>query len=310
MMRKFLLPFAMLLTLGLTMVPVQKASADDFIDLDLGGVAPGVRSVFRNAERFWESRINGYSNTLPTEMRTQLTGRLTISATTAFVDGPGGILGFAGPDQVAQSFEFAGTRDRPLAVIQYAIPITSSMFFDVADAGRADFAETVLHEMGHALGIGTLWQQNGLFDPADPAWRLGLLQQKRSDPIYHYVGKHALQGFRRQSGHHGANYVPTDQGSLGHWENDNWFFNPRNGNKTELMTPFATGKPIFVSEATWGALADIGFSVDGFNAGDSTFVGPPGQPLFPKTFNAVPEPSSIILIGFGLLGLVVQRKRS
>jgi len=258
-MRKFLLPLAMLVAFGLAAVPTQKASADDFIDLDLSGVAPAVRQTFREAEQFWESRITGYSNTLPATFRSQLNGRLAISATTAIVDGPGGILGFAGPDNVAQYFVNAGMRDRPLAVELYALPTSSSMFFDVADAGRADFSDTVIHEMGHALGIGSLWTQNGILDPADPGWRAGLLQTKPSvapttPTASQFVGRHALQGFRRQSGHHRANYVPTDQGSLGHWAPDNWFFAPRNQRRVEMMTPFASASPIFVSEATWGSL--------------------------------------------------------
>lgn len=312
MMRKFFLPFVMMVVFGLTALPTQKASADDFIDLDLAGVAPAVRNVFRNAERFWESRISGYSNTLPATFRAQLNGRLAISATTAVVDGPGGILGFAGPDTLATFSQNAGNRNRPLAIQQYALPLTSSMFFDVADAGRADFSDTVIHEMGHALGIGTLWTLNGIFDPADPTWRQGLLQQKRGDQ-FHFVGQHALKGFRTQSGHHRANYVPTDQPSLGHWSPDNWFFAPRNNSRIEMMTPFASANPFFTSEASWGSLADLGYGVSGFNRGSTNQQGSPGRPLFPKSnfsVSAVPEPTSAVVLVLGLGGILVRRRRT
>ena len=320
-MRKFVFPFAMMLAFCFSLMPatVQTASADDFIDLDLTNVAPGARAVFRRAERFWESKIVGYSRNLPRAVRNQITGRLTISAETAIVDGPGGVLGFAGPDQIAGTFFNAGIRNRPLAVQQYAIPITSSMFFDVADAGRADFENTVLHEMGHALGIGTLWSNNGLFDPADPAFRQGLLQTTRTG--LQYVGRHGLNGFRTESGHHRANYVPTDQPSLGHWAPDNWFFAPRNQTRTELMTPFATGLPTWVSKASIYSLADVGWDIKGLNEGGGFGNGgtTPGHPSIPgfvkrgfsfQNLTAVPEPTSAALIGLGLMGLFARRKRS
>jgi hypothetical protein len=86
------------------------------------------------------------------------------------------------------------------------------------------------------------------------------------------------------------------------------------------MTGFSSAAPSFVSEATWGALADTGLSIDGINAGlgavQTTAL---GTNRFPKsgrgfaTFNqiaAVPEPSSAAFISFGLIGLLVRRKRS
>ena len=329
-MKKFFMLIAMISALGIALVPAERqAKADDFIDLDLSGVAPNVRNVFRRAEAFWESRITGYSNTLPIEVRSQLTGRLAISAQTVAIDGPGGILGQAGPTATADYFEAVTDPISGVGFMNYSVPISGIMQFDVFDAAVPGFDEVVRHEMAHVLGIGSLWQANGFTDDnpilgTAPTDRLGLLQRKRTDQ-FHYVGKHGLAGFRRQSGHFRANYVPVENRfpgaagtNLGHWAGDNWFFNPRRGNKSELMIGFLGSRPKFVSEATWGSLADMGWAVQGFNAGDGTFVGQPGSPLFPKSgFNtqpfsivAVPEPSSAAMICLGLAGMLVRRRRS
>ncbi len=323
-MKKFLLPFAMLLALGLTMVPAARtACADDFIDLDLSAVAPNVRGLFRDAEQFWESRINGYSASLPSTIRAQLTGRLSIAANT-FFDAPGGLLGFAGPTATAQTFTAIGNpfdnRFRQTTVVT-----AGEMSFDLADAGNLpQFAATIRHEMAHVLGIGTLWEQNGIINITNNDEN-GLLQRRNG--LLQYVGRHGLRGFRDQSGHTRANYVPTENfggpgTAFGHWAggtSPNWFFAPANGSRVELMTGFATGSPSFVSEATWGSLADVGWSVDGFNAGfgalgnTNTNLSPfpkSGRGGFLNRVSAVPEPSSIAFVGFGLMGLLVRRKRA
>ena len=327
MMRKFFLPFAMLVAVGFASLPTQSASAGDFIDLDLSGVAPGTRNIFLQAEQFWESRINGYSNSLPQGVRSQLTGRLAITAQTIPIDGVGGILGQAGPTGFAQTATTVGNPANGRSFLTTAVT-SGIMSFDVADAGRDDFARTVLHEMGHVLGIGTLWELNGIVN-ANGTER-GLLQQRNG--LFQYIGRDGLRGFREESGHHRANYVPTENfggpgTALGHWAggtSPNWFFAPANGSRVELLTGFATSAPTFVAEATFGALADVGWSVNGFNENEGTFGSGPapfGGPTFspfPKsgrgfTFNqvaAVPEPSSAVVLIAGMMGLFVRRKRA
>ena len=318
-MKKFFFPIIMVMALGFSMMPMlptQTAHADDFIDLDLSGVAPAARGAFRRAERFWESRINGYSNTLPQEIRSQLNGRLFIDADTVPIDGPGNILGQANSDVRAEYFELTGPPGSG-QFAQWSVPIAGFMEFDVADAALPGFDEVVRHEMAHVLGIGSLWAENGIFNASGT--RSGLLQQTNTG--FQYVGKHGLAGFKRSSGHTRATYVPVEQGGgpgtgLAHWDSNNWHFNPRFGNRSELMIGFLGGRTKFVSEATWGALADVGWAVDGFNPGAIGSVGVPGRPIFPKTsrsfafaLRAVPEPSSAVMILFSAGTLLLRRRR-
>ncbi len=321
-MKNLFLSFAMLIAFGSAMVPTNKVHADDFIDLDLSAVPNGLRGAFRNAEAFWESRVNGYRADLPAAIRSQLTGRLSIDAQVVPIDGPGMVLGNAGPTGTATTFAPVGNPANGL-VRQTTVVTSALMNFDIADIGSlAQFSEVVLHEMGHALGFGTVWQQNGIVGPPGSA-NQGLLQLRNGN--FQYIGANGLRGFREQSGHHGANYVPTENGggpgtALGHWAGGttpNWFFAPADGSQREILTGFLTGAPFFVSEATFGSLADIGFSVDGINAGVGSI---PTQAIggnrFPKTsrggfFNltAVPEPSSAVVLIAGLAGMLVRRHR-
>jgi len=74
---------------------------------------------------------------------------IIIEVALAPIDGPGGILGQAGP-------QFVRTDD--------FLTLSGVMFFDVADLDFLEeldlFEEVIVHEMGHVLGVGTLWNVN------------------------------------------------------------------------------------------------------------------------------------------------------
>ncbi len=76
---------------------------------------------------------------------------LLVFATVARIDGPGGIIASAGPCVI---------RDTD------GLPVVGTMSFDAADADglmeSGHLAGTLLHEMGHVLGLGTLWRHHGL----------------------------------------------------------------------------------------------------------------------------------------------------
>jgi hypothetical protein len=76
---------------------------------------------------------------------------LVIFAGIENIDGPGGVLGSAGPCFVRNPG---------------SLPILGVMRFDAADVANLEqngsFGSVILHEMGHVVGVGTLWSTKGL----------------------------------------------------------------------------------------------------------------------------------------------------
>ena len=78
---------------------------------------------------------------------------IVIEASLVNIDGPGGVLGQAGPTYIRSDGY---------------LPVAAVMQFDVADATKLDdeglWDDVVLHEMIHSLGFGVLWDMMGLVD--------------------------------------------------------------------------------------------------------------------------------------------------
>jgi len=74
---------------------------------------------------------------------------IIIEVAIARIDGPGNILGQAGPRYVRNVDN---------------LPLSGVMFFDIDDLALLEeyelFDDVIVHEMGHVLGIGTLWDFN------------------------------------------------------------------------------------------------------------------------------------------------------
>jgi hypothetical protein len=167
------------------------------------------------------------------------------------IDGPGKVLGQAGPCAVRS----LGTR----------LPVIGAVTLDTADLRRMIDAGTassvVAHELGHVLGVGTLWNFGG--------------QTRRDDTDvtnYRYVGAGARQaqaelGFSPDAGLP----VPVEsfpsgctaatlasdpvcaalRGTAGaHWRASNWGL--------ELMTGWAR-PTMYLSALTVASLADLGY---------------------------------------------------
>jgi hypothetical protein len=153
------------------------------------------------------------------------------------IDGPGSVLGRAGPCFVRQ----AGL-----------LPVLGVMVFDEADLGNLETSghldEVILHEMGHVLGIGSLWPLFGLLTDPDT-----------NDPIF--TGPRAIAAFDRIGG---ASYsgrkvpvegTPAPPGTRNaHWRESVL--------RTELMTGFLNaGVPNPLSELSVASLWDLGYQV-------------------------------------------------
>jgi hypothetical protein len=155
------------------------------------------------------------------------------------LDGMGGILGMAGPTVITDHSN--GVR-----------PLAGVMKFDKADVqnmiNKGTWTNVILHEMGHVLGIGTLWNYNQLHsgDNADDK----------------YKGRSAKQAWK-DMGCSGRLPIETDgsDGTAGgHWDEACL--------DGELMTGYVeTTQSMPLSRLTIASLQDMGYGVN-LNAAD------------------------------------------
>jgi hypothetical protein len=170
---------------------------------------------------------------------------LLIFAAVVPIDGVGSVLGSAGP---------CFLRDVGL------LSVIGTMRFDVADVANLEsngrLNAVILHEMGHVLGIGTLWDNLGfLVNPTTPGGT-------QNDT--HFTGPNAIEAFNTVGGatYTGGAKVPVENnpsfgaGTLnGHWREATL--------QNELMTGFINssgGNPLSV--LTVRSLQDLGYTVN------------------------------------------------
>lgn len=192
------------------------------------------------------------------------------------------LLGSAGPRNIAVTQPTAGAQraDGRFVIAQGGF----AQFNLNPDAGALSFA-TVLHEIGHTLGIGTLWEINNVYE----------------DGSGEYTGAAGLAAFQQEFlGQEDATFVPVelDGGpgtANGHW-NEGIVGQSAFGatgiltaNGQDLGSELLTGllgfnEPIFLSQLTIGSLTDIGFEV-------------------------IPEPTTAAFAVLGLFALAGRRSR-
>jgi hypothetical protein len=193
------------------------------------------QQVFQTAAARWSQVITA---DLPDVMYQGRTiDDLEITATAPVIDGPGGILGRAGP----RAFRAGAT----------GLPYLGEMQFDSADVAamqqNGTFTGVILHEMGHVLGIGSLWQQRGFVQGLGTA-----------NPVY--VGARAVAAYNSIFGLTGTTVPVENTGGQrtagGHWRESVF--------RTELMTGYAEapGVAMPLSRITVGALQDLGYTVN------------------------------------------------
>ena len=248
-------------------------------------VSAANQAIFDSATSFWESVITGYTD--------GGTRTLTIHASTFNQAGTmqGVLLGSAGPRTGFAS----GTGQTMTSAGSARFNVNPDA---VGAAGLLDEL-TIRHEIGHVLGLGTLWELNGLYTANSGQ----------------YTGANALAAYNREFGQNRA-FVPVelDGGggtAGGHWNEvmDNPFSENQGGLDTDpgdevaaptvvsginageslddaLMTGLLSGSG-FLSDTTIGSLQDLGYTTTAFN---------------------VPELSSTFLLGVWSL-VLFRRKR-
>lgn len=159
---------------------------------------------------------------------------IVIEVALAPIDGPGNILGQAGP-------RFVRTDD--------FLTLSGIMFFDIADLDFLEqldlFEDVIVHEMGHVLGVGTLWNtaQFG-FDRT--------LREGPSDNPY-FLGMQANVHWNAEGG---SDELPVENiggpgTALSHWRESSL--------SNELMTGFLNLGENPLSRITAGSMKDLGY---------------------------------------------------
>ena len=204
----------------------------------LGGLTSAQKAAFRLAANRWTHAIVG---DLPdVTVGRERINNLRITAQGTDIDGPGEVLGQAGPDRL---------RPRSAGAAAF-LPATGDMQFDTADLAdmEADgtLNDVITHEMGHVIGIGTIWTHKRL-----------LKRTPRSNPTF--LGANAMREYGTLRGSATPLPVPVEnRGGEGtansHWR-DSVF-------GSELMTGFveAGGNPM--SRLTIASLLDLGYEVN------------------------------------------------
>lgn len=231
----------------------------------LGGLSTSQQSVFTTAASTWMGLLPQYQPGINI-------AALSIDAKGEYIDGPGGILGSAGPTHYTVQ---AG----------YSVATKGSMSFDSDDLSQMESNGTllnvILHEMAHVMGFGTMWQLNSVYVAGSGQ----------------FTGANAVAAYRAEfvdTDPLAGLFVPVELGggagtANGHWDEvdgggGDTTRTSSNGNmRYELMTGWLNPGS-YISQTTIASFHDIGYS-------------------------SVPEPGSIVLISGGLLVLGIWRRR-
>ncbi len=229
----------------------------------LGSGSPTQQAAFTAAKNRWEQVITGdlqnttinLNNDVLCSGGTPLTYNGAVDDVVIFadlipIDGVGNILGAAGPCYIRSA-------------AQNALTIVGYMKFDTADLANleagGDLADVALHEMGHVLGYGTLWDQppHGLTNTVSG-----------TNPFY--VGSNAATAYTSEGG--SGSVSPAACGAavprsavplqatggagtaLSHWEECVF--------QSEVMTGYISGNVRPLSLTSIQSLTDLGYTVN------------------------------------------------
>lgn len=206
----------------------------------VGGLTAAQQAAFTAAADRWTRLIVG---DLPNvRVDGEVIDDVLIRAQGVAIDGPGGILGQAGP-----------THLRPRSRRRWSqLPAKGIMSFDTADLARMEsdgtLNDVITHEMGHVLGCGTLWGS---------AYKDLLKGTNTQNPTF--AGEGAMREYRVLRGGGRRRRVPVENTGgpgtrLGHWRERVF--------RNELMSGYIAqpGNPL--SRVTAASLDDLGYRAD------------------------------------------------
>jgi subtilisin-like proprotein convertase family protein len=196
-----------------------------------GGLTSAQQAAFTTAAARWSQIVSADVPSVVVDGET--IDDIVIDASGAAIDGGGGIIGQAGPTQL-----------RPGSFL----PAAGVMSFDTADLATIErdgsLVSVIVHEMGHVLGFGTIWDERGL-------------RQGPGTVNPTFTGAAAMREFATLSGGAPRAVPLANVGGPGtrdvHWREAVF------GN--ELMTGFLDEGPNPLSRLTIAAFEDMGYEV-------------------------------------------------
>lgn len=288
------------------------------ITFDFVGLTPSQEAVFETAAAIWDLVITGYQvdSTLGGPVVFGGTGAtgpvITAGALSAMPFGdPGGVLAAGGVSTLV-AFDLADP-----AATDFVLSESGVVFVDTADIGALESSgallDVALHEIGHVLGIGTLWDTSGVTFVDGSGSVIDINGQVVSVAgSGTFTGEAGLAAFNAEFDPEGdATVVPIElEGGPGtadaHFDETTAFTSNITGLglNQEILTGFLGPAPNFLSTLSVASLEDIGFTVD------PTFQSATIAELAAiVTTSAVPEPTGAVLLIAGFAPLMAKRRR-
>lgn len=237
-----------------SVAPSQMLSNFNIALVNMGNITTFDTS-FQRAKRKWETLIVGdvidhpsipdesfdwFGNTWPGNSWNVPIDDVLIGYSFEYVDGPDGVLGFAGPLYVRNAKTNVGET-------KAVTTISAVMKFDIDDFINLDPNDldlVIIHEMGHALGIGSLWSN----------FRCGLSCPNGNQTYQCQKAQWEYQQIMRND-----RSLLLEAGKCSHWAESSF----NSSTSSELMTPyFESGKFQPITRVSLAALADLGYEVN------------------------------------------------
>ena len=233
----------------------------------MGGLSASQQAVFTTAAARWMDIIT--EDLPPVRVGNQTFSGVRIDAQSQLIDGPGmggrNILGQASPTAIR---------------LGSLLPATGLMQFDSFDLmtleANGQLKDVIIHEMGHVLGIGSLWQRHGL-----------VRQAVMNNPVF--LGRAAAAEWSALIGEDQRLIAAPianmgGSGSAGaHWRESRLL--------NELMSPSINPGVNPISRLTIASLQDLGYTVN-FDAAEP-FQLPSSSNLVALDEDATPNARSV-----------------